>query len=213
MADKRTGNSRRRGKWYVTAAGTLRAGEFKRWLREQITSSDSRDKIDPLLRLFEEYLNIVPSSMEETEDEHETPSEESPLITPYTINGYHDLAYGSVEPEKVRNNDELLVKWFGRWSLSQAHRHRRLYIVWNGDESLKEQAERWAGDWQHVSMSRSHSIDVLLTLVGVCCADRRIWEDRACGAASCRLSQQKKSEKAEQHHGGPRLTSLQVRRT
>ena len=124
---------------------------LKSWLKRLLSASTSHPDIACYIGIFEEYLRLVPADLEDPLDEHQTPSPDSPLITPLAISGYRaDLALADLTPEIMRENDELLVKWFAEWSLKKKFEHRRFWIPYTDEPGSTEAGQKWAKKWRHM---------------------------------------------------------------
>ena len=114
----------------------------------------SKSKTSKYKAVFDELNKLAPLSVMDPGEDHETPLEDAPFMSPRSIPDY-DLEVGTAgheDEEKLKKNDELLVQWYARWTTGKYRNFRRFCIIYNGPDAV---AGRWRREWLHVSIFRS----------------------------------------------------------
>ena len=106
------------------------------------------------LQIFQELDMIAPLTDMDEHDDFQTPLEKASYVSASYVAGF-DLELGKeagkTDDDMVNRNDELLVQWYGPWTLNRFHTDRRFLFMFHGSSDLVKQ---WRNEWGHVSIYR-----------------------------------------------------------
>ena len=123
----------------------------KSWCVEvyKAKSKVSKETAKPYADLFEQCNALAPLHMMNHEDEFETPLEDAPYASASHILGY-DIDVGTLDDgSALRRNDDLLVRWYGDWTLRRATKHRKFLVVSDSSDDAKAQ---WRRECRHLTI-------------------------------------------------------------
>ena len=105
------------------------------------------------MSLFVEFSKTVPWDLMD-KYEHKTPLEDAAYASAEFLWGY-DLKVGlgdkKEDMQAVASNDDILVDWFGMWSLKKFKGIRRFFLLHDEDSEFQEKGrKRWGRVWPFV---------------------------------------------------------------
>ena len=135
---------------------------LREWILNLVKANKQSGTLSASFRaLWEELSKTVPLVQMDPAEDFETPLDEAPYASSSFIPGY-DLSVGTAEKgideAALKANDNLLVSWYGRWTMDRVLKFRKSFIMYDG---APDNGKRWGNDWRHVGL---HSTpDVLLS--------------------------------------------------